>query len=88
MIDLLSFKKLVIRYLEFLITEDFKKFYDLSFEIIFTENIVSKKVIVVSNFSEQIIKDGDLKIYLETVITNINLRLIREEDMYRAVKDY
>lgn len=85
---MLSFKKLVIRYLEFLITEDFNKSYDLSFEIIFTDNIVSKKIVVVSNFSEQIIEDGDLKIYLETVITNINLRLIREEDMYRAIKDY
>lgn len=84
--DLLDFKELVIRYLQFLIAEDFNKSHDLLNDVIFTENIISKKTIIVQNFSEQINSNPDLKKYLEAVINNINLRLTTEKDMYKTLQ--
>jgi hypothetical protein len=82
-----NFKKIVIRYLEFLIAEDFNSSHDLFNEVIFTENIVSKEIIVVQNFSEQIEKDPALKNYLEIVISNINLKIITIEDIHRTLNE-
>ncbi|KQT35806.1 hypothetical protein ASG22_01945 [Chryseobacterium sp. Leaf405] len=87
MSNLFDFKEVVIRYLEFLIAEDFNISYDLFNEIIFTENIVSKEIIVVQNFSEQIVKNAALKNYLDIVISNINFKIITREDMYRTLSE-
>lgn len=80
-----NFKDLVRQYLKFLIAEDFNKSTEIHDEIIFTENIVSKKILVVQNFSEQITKDDELKNYLDIVINSINLRIITTEDMHRTL---
>jgi len=82
-----SFKKLVTSYLEFMISEDFNMCYELSDEIILTENIMSKKIIIVQNFSEKIAGNFKIKKYLETIIANINLRLITAEEMRRIVSN-
>lgn len=85
--DILSSEKLIIQYLEFLIAEDFHTSCDLSDEIIFTENIMSGKIMIVQNFSEQISHDVILKNYLEIIIININLKLITVEDMHRTLRN-
>lgn len=85
MYDLESFKTLVIQYLEFLVAEDFNYSYDMSDEIIITENLVSKKLIVVQNFSKKVEEDKLLKDFLINIISNINLRIIKQEDIYRTL---
>lgn len=85
MYDLSSFKILVVQYLEFLLAEDFNCAYDLSTEIIFTKNIISKNLIVVPNFSKKIEDKIEVKKYLMIIISNINLRIILPEDMIRTL---
>jgi hypothetical protein len=82
-----NFTDLVRQYFEFLIAEDFNISIKISNEILFTENIVSQKILVVQNFSEQIKKNTELKNYLDIVIYNINLRMITAEDMHRTLQD-
>ncbi len=85
MYDSSGFKKLVIQYLEFLVAEDFNYSYEMDKEVIFTENIVSKSIIIVTDFSQKIETDTALRNYLSIVISNINLRIIQREDMFRML---
>lgn len=85
MYDSSGFKKLVIQYLEFLVNEDFDFDYELGQEVIFTENLVSKSVVIVPDFSQKIEDDIVLRDYLSIIISNINLRLIQTEDMFRTL---
>ena len=85
MYNQLSFQKLVIQYLEFLIAEDFNLEYRMSGEINFTENLVSHSLIVVPDFSDSINRNAPLKEYLETIIYHINQKVIDSEDMHRTM---
>ncbi|CAD7813164.1 hypothetical protein CHRY9390_02618 [Chryseobacterium aquaeductus] len=42
-------------------------------------------MIVVQNFSKRIEDDLSLKDFLTNIISNINLRIIKEEDMYHTL---
>jgi len=85
MYNQLSFQKLVIQYLEFLIAEDFNLEYRMSREINFTENLVSHSLIIVPDFSDKINLNAPLKEYLETIIYHINQKVIDSEDMHRTM---
>lgn len=85
MIDFVNYKKIVTDYLHNLVVEDFDLSFDFSTEIIFTENIISKKITVVSNFSEMIEDNIVLKKYLSIVISNINLKRITGDEMKKNV---
>lgn len=85
MYNQLSFQKLVIQYLEFLIAEDFNLEYRMSGEINFTENLVSHSLIIVPDFSDKINRNAALKEYLETIIYHINQKVIDSEDMHRTM---
>jgi hypothetical protein len=85
--DMTNFTDLVRQYLEFVIAEDFNMCVKIANEIIFTENIVSEKIVVVQNFSEQINRNIELKNFLVIVIYNINVRMITAEDMHRTLQD-
>jgi len=85
MIDFLNYKKIVTDYLHNLVVEDFDLFFDFSTEIIFTENIISKKIIAVRNFSEIIEDNTELKKYLSIVISNINSQTISIDEMKKNV---
>lgn len=81
------FKNLVRKYLKFLAAEDCTVSVDMYHELIFTENLVSKELTVVENFSDRITKNTDLKNYLDIVINSINLKIISIDDMLKKFKD-
>ncbi|MCT2560477.1 hypothetical protein [Chryseobacterium herbae] len=74
---------LIHRYLSVSIADQFRLNVDLEGEYIFTQNIVSKKTIIATTFSDKILSDRQLKLFLSALITEINngrctLELIRE----------
>ncbi|REC74342.1 hypothetical protein DRF60_17920 [Chryseobacterium elymi] len=74
---------LIHRYLSISITDQFYSTVDLEGEYTFTQNIVSKKTIIVSTFTSKILLHPQLKLFLTALITEINngkctVELIRE----------
>ncbi|MBD8084550.1 hypothetical protein [Chryseobacterium caseinilyticum] len=81
------FKNIVRKYLRFLVAEDCTVSFDMFHDIIFTENLVSKELTVVENFSDRITENTDLHNYLHIAINSINLKIISIEDMLKKFKD-
>jgi len=74
---------LIHRYLSISITDRFYSNVDLEGEYTFTQNIVSKKTIIASTFTNKILLYPQLKLFLSALITEINngkctVDLIRE----------
>ncbi|MGK6341448.1 hypothetical protein ACMGDK_04365 [Chryseobacterium sp. DT-3] len=74
---------LIHRYLSISITDRFYSTVDLEGEYTFTQNIVSKKTIIVSTFTNKILLYPELKLFVTALITEINngkctVDLIRE----------
>lgn len=83
--DRVGFEKLVVEYLEFLLAEDFNFSHTLESEFLFTENIVTDELVIVQNFSSTIQDNDAIRNYLLNIISNINLRIINSEDMWRIL---
>ncbi|KFF17828.1 hypothetical protein [Chryseobacterium sp. JM1] len=74
---------LIHRYLSVSIADQFHIHVDLEGEYIFTQNIVSKKTIIATTFTDKILSDRQLKLFLSALIVEINngkctVELIRE----------
>lgn len=64
--------ELIHRYLSISITHQFYSIVDLEGEYTFTQNIVSKKTIIASTFTNKILLYPKLKLFLTALITEIN----------------
>jgi len=65
-------KELINRYLRESIKQYFGQQMDLSGEYTFAENLVSKKIIIAPTFTEQILADPELKMFLTSLINELN----------------
>ncbi|MFC7345335.1 hypothetical protein ACFQO9_01220 [Chryseobacterium zhengzhouense] len=65
-------KDLIEYYLALSIKQQFNIDLDLKDEFTFTENIVSKKMIIAPTFSDRILKDSEIKDFLHALISDIN----------------
>ena len=65
-------KDLIEYYLALNIKQQFNIDLDLKDEFTFTENIVSKKMIIAPTFSDRILKDSEIKDFLHALISDIN----------------
>lgn len=63
---------LIHRYLSASIKDQFHITVDLDGEYIFTQNIVSKKTIIAPTFTNKIMSDPQLKLFLSALIAEIN----------------
>lgn len=63
---------LIHRYFSASIKDQFRISVDLDGEYIFTQNIVSKKTIIASTFTNKILSDPQLKLFLSALIAEIN----------------
>ncbi|WP_294249416.1 hypothetical protein [uncultured Chryseobacterium sp.] len=68
----LTIKNLIKKYLTQSIRLQFNMDIDLKGEYTFTQNIVSKKTIIAATFSEKILSKPGLKLFLMSLITEIN----------------
>jgi len=68
----LTIKNLIKKYLTQSIRLQFNMDIDLKGEYTFTRNIVSKKTIIAATFSEKILSKPGLKMFLASLITEIN----------------
>ncbi|MDP9959230.1 hypothetical protein [Chryseobacterium lathyri] len=78
---------LIHRYLSMSIANQFRLNVDLKGEYTFTQNIVSKKTIIATTFTNKIFSYPELKLFLSALITEINngkcsVDLIRERMRY------
>lgn len=65
-------RKMIKKYLTTSIKSQFNVDIDLEKEYIFTENIVSKKPIIAPTFTQKILSRPGLKLFLTSLITEIN----------------
>ncbi|WP_415327601.1 hypothetical protein [Chryseobacterium sp. MMS23-Vi53] len=63
---------LINSYLTLSIQQQFNIKVDLEGEYVFAENLVSKKPIIATTFSEKILAEPDLKMFLCSLITELN----------------
>lgn len=63
---------LINSYLALSVKRQFNVEVDLTDEYMFVENLVSKKPIVATTFSEKILSKPDLKMFLSSLITELN----------------
>lgn len=68
----LNIKDLIKKYLTQSIRLQFNMDIDLKNEYTLTQNIVSKKTIIAATFSEKILSKPGLKLFLTSLITEIN----------------
>jgi len=65
-------KELISRYINYTIQQQFNAQIDLTDEYAFTENLVSRKPIIATTFSDKILSDPEMKRFLTSLITEIN----------------
>lgn len=65
-------KDIIEYYLSLNVQQHFGIDIDLKDEFTFTENIVSKKIIIASTFSEKILSKPEIKEFLSGLISDIN----------------
>ncbi len=79
-------KELIGKYLTKSIKLQFNLDIDLQNEYMLTENIVSKKPIVATTFSDKILSKPSLKMFLTSLITEINNERCSREFMIGKIK--
>lgn len=82
----LTIKNLIKKYLTQSIRLQFNMDIDLKGEYTFTQNIVSKKTIIAATFSEKILSKPGLKLFLMSLITEINNERCSTEFILDRVK--
>ncbi|GEN74345.1 hypothetical protein [Chryseobacterium hagamense] len=65
-------KELINKYINYIIQQQFSAPVDLTGEYTFTENLVSRKPIIATTFSDKILSDPEMKRFLTSLITEIN----------------
>ncbi len=65
-------KKLIRNYLTSCVKSQFDIDIDLEKEYMLTENLVSKKTIIAPTFTNEILSNADLKLFLTSLVTEIN----------------
>lgn len=79
-------KELIRKYLTRCIKLQFNLDVDLQNEYTLTENIVSKKTIIARTFSDKILSKPGLKLFLTSLITEINNAKCSKEFMIGKIK--
>lgn len=72
-------KRLLNNYLALSVKHHFDLEIDMNDEYGFAENLVSKKTIIAPTFSEKILSDPSVKMFLSSLITEINNENCTEE---------
>ncbi|WP_345201461.1 hypothetical protein [Chryseobacterium ginsengisoli] len=70
--NILENKDLINSYLNLSVLQQFNINIDLKDEYVFTENLVSKKPIIATTFTDRIISYPMIKLFLTALITDIN----------------
>ncbi|WP_267406176.1 MULTISPECIES: hypothetical protein [unclassified Chryseobacterium] len=65
-------KELISRYLTLSVKQHFGVDVDVSNEYTFAENLVSKKMIIATTFTEKIVANPELKMFLYSLINELN----------------
>lgn len=71
--NILKNKDLINKYLSLSIKKQFNINIDLKGEYAFVENLVSKKTIIAATFSDKILSKPIIKMFLLSIITQINI---------------
>ncbi len=82
----LNIKDLIRKYLTQSIRLQFNMDIDLKNEYTFTQNIVSKKTIIAATFSEKVLSKPALKLFLTSLITEINNERCSTEFILEKIK--
>ena len=81
-------KELVDSYLNCIIQQQFDLQIDLTDEYIFIENLVSGKPIIATTFSDKILSDPEIKMFLTSLITEINTGNCNIQAMKLKLRNY
>jgi hypothetical protein len=71
--NILENKELINSYLSLSIQKQFNLNIDLKGEYAFAENLVSKRTIIAATFSDKILANPLIKMFLTSIITQINI---------------
>ncbi len=81
-------KELIKSYLHHIIRQQFNTEIDLTDEYTFTENLVSRKPIIATTFSDKILSDPEMKRFLTSLITEINTGSCSIQSMKMKLRNY
>ncbi|WP_294286615.1 hypothetical protein [uncultured Chryseobacterium sp.] len=81
-------KELIKNYLHYIIRQQFNTDIDLTGEYAFTENLVSRKPIIATTFSDKILSDPEMKLFLTSLITEINTGGCTIQSMKTKLRNY
>ncbi len=81
-------KELINNYLNFIIQQQFNLQIDLTDEYTFIDNLVSRKPIIATTFSDKILSDPEIKMFLTSLITEINTGNCTIKFMKTKMKNY
>ncbi|MFC3157377.1 hypothetical protein SAMN05443633_108114 [Chryseobacterium arachidis] len=70
--NILQYRRLIDRYLILSVKSQFNLELDLTGEYTFAENLVSKKIIVATTFTERIFSKPSVKLFLSSLIAELN----------------
>lgn len=81
-------KELIKNYIHLIIKQQFNIQIDLTGEYTFTENLVSRKPIIATTFSDKILSDPEIKMFLTSLITEINTGNCSIQSMKMKLRNY
>ncbi|KAA0129664.1 hypothetical protein FY557_05020 [Chryseobacterium sp. SN22] len=81
-------KELINNYLNYIIQQQFNTQIDLTDEYTFIENLVSRKPIIATTFSDKILSDPEIKRFLTSLITEINTGSCSIQSMKMKLRNY
>ncbi|MGO4708692.1 hypothetical protein AB4Y90_06145 [Chryseobacterium sp. 2TAF14] len=79
-------KKLLNSYLALCIKQQLGLEVDLTDQYDFAENLVSKKNIIAPTFTEKVLSDNELKMFLSSLITELNNEKCSADDIKERLK--
>ncbi|WP_294198988.1 hypothetical protein [uncultured Chryseobacterium sp.] len=81
-------KELINTYLNLIIQQQFNMEIDLTDEYTFIENLVSRKPIIATTFSDKILSDPEIKMFLTSIITEINTGSCTIQSIKTKLRNY
>lgn len=86
MIQSFEIRKMIRNYLTSCVKSQFDMDINLEKEYILTENLVSKKTIIAPTFTNEILSRPDIKLFLTSLITEINNEKCSREFIMEKMK--
>lgn len=81
-------KELINKYLNCILQQQFNIQIDLKDEYTFIENLVSRKPVIAATFSDKILSDPEMKMFLSSLITEINTGSCSIHSMKVKLRNY